>query len=105
MDAVELIAQAIDDLNYRPPEGYRVAPDYSNRELLLIGALEAFYGAGACDEQAGDVETVGHFARVDRFILRTDSAGFLSVEEHGTAYAAETRMTQVDAEAIGDGDA
>jgi hypothetical protein len=37
--------------------------------------MEAFYGAGGADEQAGTVDTTGHVFRVDRFTLETDSAG------------------------------
>lgn len=43
----------------------------------LLAALEVFYMNGSTDEFGGDVEApTGHFYRVDRWIVITDSQGF-----------------------------
>jgi hypothetical protein len=43
----------------------------------LIQALEDFYCNGFADEVSGDVDCdTGHFYRVDRWIVTTDSQGF-----------------------------
>lgn len=102
MDAVDLIAEAIENVSYRPPETWRVAPDYSTRERLLIGAMEAFYGAGAADEQAGTTDGVGHVFRVDRFTLETDSQGFVRFTEHETQAKAETLVAEYERDEDGD---
>jgi hypothetical protein len=43
----------------------------------VLTACEAFYMNGTPDEMSGEVDSVtGHFYRVDRWIVRTDSQGF-----------------------------
>lgn len=55
----------------------------------LLEALEAFYMSGSADEVSGNVEApTGHFYRVDRWIVTTDSQGFKSVTEHDTEITA-----------------
>jgi hypothetical protein len=48
----------------------------------LLDALESFYMNGLQDEVSGDAETYGHFYRVHRWIVWTDSQGFSEVETH-----------------------
>ena len=50
----------------------------------LVDALEAFYLHGCDDEHDGESDTFGHFYRVDRWIVWTDSQGFKRVETYDT---------------------
>ena len=97
MDAVDLIAQAVFELDFDARLECRIAPDYSPRERLLVGAMECFYGNGAGDEQAGDTETTGHIFRVDRFTLITGSSGHVSFMEHETVEEAEQSVATISA--------
>lgn len=57
-------------------------------DLSLVVALDIISGHGFADQTAGDTETTGHYARVGRFVLTTDSAGFvdsLTFESDGDA--------------------
>jgi hypothetical protein len=67
-----------------------------------LEACETFYLHGTADDVSGDVEApTGHFYRVARWIVRTDSQGFKDLEELETedeARAAfETLETEYDA--------
>ncbi len=66
MSEADLIEQARQDL------GETIEPGD------LLGACESFYGHGFADDQAGEAEygPHGHFYRVHRWIVFTDSAGF-----------------------------
>lgn len=51
----------------------------------LLAALEHFYMNGSDDANAGDVESpTGHFYRVHRWIVTTDSQGFNDIETYDT---------------------
>lgn len=50
----------------------------------VLEACEAFYGHGFSDDSDGDVETFGHFYRVHRWIVWTDSQGFHDLETYDT---------------------
>lgn len=76
----EIIAQAKE--NFRDAD----TPEDFN---TLLGALEAFYMGGCAEEADGDVDTYGHFYRVHRWIVWTDSQGFHSVETFDTDDEAE----------------
>lgn len=48
-----------------------------------LDACETYWGNGASDEHDGDVEApCGHFYRVDRWIVTTDTQGLKSIEEY-----------------------
>jgi hypothetical protein len=74
----------------------------------LLDALDAFYLSGFADETSGDVESnVGHFHRVHRWIVRTDSHGFKEVETFDSEAEASARFSELDgfyAEWLGDDD-
>jgi hypothetical protein len=80
----ELIAQAKESFTGRT-------------EYDLLQACEEFYMNGSADEFDGDADTFGHFYRVHRWIVWTDSQGFHEVETHDTeaeakeAYVAHSR--------------
>jgi hypothetical protein len=55
----------------------------------VLDACEAFYLNGCADEMAGDVDAGGHYYRVDRWIVRTDSQGFHYLDPYPTVEQAE----------------
>ena len=61
----------------------------------VLDACEAFYMNGLTDEQVGDVETTGHFYRVDRFVVETDSLGFHKCHTFDTVAEAEAAIGQI----------
>lgn len=61
----------------------------------VLDACEAFYMNGMDDEQVGDVDTTGHFYRVDRFIVATDSQGFHTCHTFETVAEAEAEMVKL----------
>ena len=65
-------------------------------DLLL--ALESFYMNGGADETSGDVETFGHFYRVHRWIVWTDSQGFHDVDTYDTEAEAIACFAKYDVE-------
>lgn len=50
----------------------------------IIETCEAFYVNGFADESGGDMNAGGHFYRVHRWIIHTDSQGFNEYEEFDT---------------------
>lgn len=72
----EIIAQAIEAFGQE-----NVVEGIANPGMLLA-ALEAFYMSGSADELNGDADTFGHFYRVHRWIVWTDSQGFRDVETY-----------------------
>lgn len=60
----------------------------------LLDALESFYMNGSADEQDGDADTFGHFYRVDRWIVWTDSQGFHDVSTYATEEIAHHEFEQ-----------
>lgn len=66
--------------------GQRLDPDVKT----ILDALEAVYGYGFADELSGNVDSpVGHFYRVDRWIVVTDDRGFHSVWNYGSVGEAQ----------------
>lgn len=62
----------------------------------LLNVLEAFYMNGTPDEQSGNVEApTGHFYRVDRWIVVTNSQGFKDVYSHDSADEAEAEFVKL----------
>lgn len=56
----------------------------------VLEACEIFWGHGMADEQSGDADApTGHFYRVGRWIVTTDSQGFQSLEAFETEREAE----------------
>lgn len=65
----------------------------------LVEALEAFYGHGVADQSSGDMEApTGHFYRVHRWVLTTDSHGFREVAEFDSESEARERFETLDEE-------
>lgn len=64
----------------------------------LIDALEAYWGNGSSDESCGDADTFGHYYRVDRWIVRTDSQGFATPETFDTEQEAKDAFQKIEAE-------
>jgi hypothetical protein len=65
----------------------------------ILEALEAFYGNGFADEVSGDVDSpVGHFYRVDRWIVSTDSRGFRDVWNYANIAEAKREFQLLDEE-------
>jgi hypothetical protein len=66
-------------------------------ELIIdvMDACEAFYRNGSYDEVTGDVDTIGHFYRIDRFIVETDSRGFSICNTYNTVWEAEEEMRRM----------
>lgn len=60
---------------------------------------EELYGHGMADEVSGDVEApTGHFYRVDRWIVTTDSRGFREIDAFPTEGYAHNVFESLDAE-------
>jgi hypothetical protein len=80
-----------------------ISPSYSKAESELIGALDAFWGMGSVDSEAGATDTTGHVFRVGRFTLFTDSQGFKHPTEHESETDAEAVVTGIaDAQIVFD---
>jgi hypothetical protein len=69
-------------------------------EILTVReACEAYYMSGFADEESGDVEApTGHFYRVGRYLVTTDSQGFHSWDRYATERDAETAFGDADCE-------
>jgi len=51
--------------------------------VTVLEACEAFYMNGTADDVSGDVESLpGHFYRVARWVVLTDSQGFRNLSEY-----------------------
>ncbi len=73
------------------------AKNLESEVSTLLEALETFYLNGTADEISGDVDSpVGHFYRVDRWIVTTDSQGFHSVWNYATIEAASSEFHRLD---------
>ena len=65
----------------------------------LLPALEIFYMSGSTDDLSGDVDApTGHFYRVARWIVRTDSAGFHAVIAYDDTSAAVDAFDELSQE-------
>ena len=64
-------------------------------DRVLAWSLETLLGAGAADDVAGDVDSGRHLARFGRYVLETDSQGFVDVF---IAYDAEDAQAVLDRE-------
>lgn len=62
---------------------------------ILLAALEVIHGHGGDDESFGDMNEGGHYFRVDRWIVATDSQGFMDVTEYTSNLAAELEMQKI----------
>lgn len=76
----------------------------ANRDLSTSGietvleACEEFYGSGFHDGVSGDAETFGHFYRVHRFIVHTDSQGFKELVTYDNEDEAVKEFERLDKE-------
>lgn len=69
----------------------REARELASHVETLLDALESFYMNGSADDVSGDVEaSCGHFYRVARWIVQTDSQGFHDV----SAYADDDKARE-----------
>lgn len=58
---------------------------------------EEVYGTGFADELSGDVEApTGHFYRVGRHIVVTDSQGFKYLSDHGSVGKAQSFFSELE---------
>jgi hypothetical protein len=68
-------------------------------ESSLLAALESFYMDGVADDVDGDVESpLGHFYRVDRWIVVTDSQGFHDVRTYANVDEAKSEFAKLQQE-------
>ncbi len=73
------------------------ARENSDHEInTVLEACEEFYMSGCTDEMSGDVETFGHFYRVDRWMVYTDNQGFHDLETFNTEEDAITHFEKLD---------
>jgi hypothetical protein len=74
--------------------------DWQDMEINdVLDALEANYLNGAYDDLSGDSEApTGHFYRIDRWIVITDSQGLRKVEEHYSEETAKQVFAEMDKE-------
>lgn len=64
----------------------------------LLDALEAVYMDGFADETTGDVDWIGHFYRVERWVVVTDNYGFNSVRTFDSVKDAQSYMEEMGSE-------
>ena len=62
---------------------------FGEKVANTLEACEVFYMNGLADEICGDVDGGGHYYRVDRWIVRTDSQGFHYLDPYPTVQMAE----------------
>lgn len=104
MDRHELITQArsVDDslvLSERPGPGQY--DGIADGNIELVSALEVIYGHGGISHMGGTTYCpTGHFYMVDRWIVRSDDAGFLGFEEYASADEASERFNELEAEYV-----
>jgi hypothetical protein len=98
VERAETLAKASDDTQATISREHSVA--VSTREypkLLTPEALEAIYMDGCADQVSGDVEApTGHFYRVGRQIVETDSQGFKNFNSYTTEAEAEAEFDRLD---------
>lgn len=91
----DLITQAIE--TFGNIEGFiRIADGRDD----LLAACEAFYANGFADEFGGDADTYGHYYRVNRWIVWTDSQGFHKVETYDNESDARFAFANYDSEYV-----
>lgn len=77
----ELIEKAIQDFGAGPLATY----ESIGQPGKFLASLEAYYMNGMADAEAGNVDAdTGHFYRVERWIVRTDTQGFHTIEAYDT---------------------
>ncbi len=64
----------------------------------VLAACEAFYGHGFSDEITGDVDGPGHYYRVARWIVTTDSQGFSYLASFDDEATARATFAEIDAQ-------
>lgn len=64
----------------------------------VLAACESFYGHGFADEITGDVDGPGHFYRVARWIVTTDSQGFHYLAEFEDEATARSTFQEIEAQ-------
>ena len=75
------------------------AKDLDPSVKTIMDALEAHYGHGFTDEMSGNVDSpVGHFYRVDRWIVVTNDRGFRDVWNYGSITEAKTEFQLLEDE-------
>jgi hypothetical protein len=90
MHWTELARQAHElDAGTFPHDPYPDGPDgvewrEDDRDEIVKAACETFHGHGFGDDELGDVDGFGHFYRVSRWTVETDTRGFSTVTEHGS---------------------
>lgn len=71
----------------------------SDEDRTVIRACNEIYMHGFADEQSGDMEApTGHFYRVARWVVETDSAGFDFLTEFDTEIKAQDFFHALDLE-------
>jgi len=96
MTEEELIAKARKAFPLECIEDYL---QHSDGDNLVLAACEAFYMDGSQDDISGDMEApMGHFYRVDRWIVFTDYQGFRFLETFNTEEQAIEAFQNLDKE-------
>ena len=96
----ELFAYAQSEGLQRPELTY-IGPGRTegNADRRLANALAYLVDIGCEDERSGDVESAdGHFARIARWLVVTDSSGFVTVTDCDTTDAARELFAAADHE-------
>lgn len=68
-----------------------------NPEPSTLDRLETVYLDGCADDVIGDVDALGHYYRVGRYIVQTDSQGFHEVFTFDTLEAARHKWQEIEA--------
>lgn len=67
--------------------------DISDR--YFVACLNEISLNGYTDDSTGSVDDIGHYARIDRWIIREDGQGFIEFDEFEDEGCAETRLEKV----------
>jgi hypothetical protein len=76
-------------------------PELENlgRPATMVDCLDEYYLNGTYDDVSGDVESpTGHFFRIERWIVVTDSQGFRHLEPYPNEEQAKKAFEKLDNE-------
>lgn len=66
-----------------------------SRDPLLTVALDDLVTDGFADEEIGEADTHGHYARIEQWIVGTNNEGFVLLHDHKTPEAAQVEFEEI----------
>jgi len=65
-------------------------------DRILAAALDDLVTDGLADEECGVADTHGHYARIEQWIVGTDSAGFVLLRDFKTVESAQEQFSTIE---------